>query len=67
MTPLQGSLRLTWLPAVGSSTKGEFAFTLNATDIKTGWNECRAVRNKARAHTLEVMEKTEQGYPFRFE
>ena len=48
----------------GSNTKGEFAFTLNATDIKTGWDECRAVRNKARVHTLEAMEKIEQRLPF---
>lgn len=54
-----GFLEVDLVAHCGSSAKGEFAFTLNTTDIKTGWTECQVVKNKARVHTLESMEKIE--------
>lgn len=31
----------------GGNSKGEFCFTLDITDIATGWTETRSVKNKA--------------------
>jgi hypothetical protein len=31
----------------GGNSSGEFCFTLNITDITTGWTETRSVKNKA--------------------
>jgi hypothetical protein len=59
-----GFMEIDLVAHCGHSTKGEFALTLNATDIKTGWTECQAVRNKARVHTLEAMKRIEQRLPF---
>ena len=59
-----GFLEIDLVAHCGSEPRGEYLFTLNATDVKTGWTECRAVRNKARVHTLEAMRKIEQRLPF---
>lgn len=48
----------------GSNTRGEYVNTLDVTDVCSGWTECRAVRNKARVHTIRAMESIEQSLPF---
>ncbi len=48
----------------GTSSYGDFALTLNGTDVATGWTESRAVRNKARRWTLEALEKIRCRLPF---
>jgi hypothetical protein len=48
----------------GDSTAGEYLNTLSCTDIASGWTECRAVRNKARTHTLEAMTFIASKLPF---
>lgn len=59
-----GFLEIDLVAHCGSEPRGEYLFTLNATDVKTGWTECWAVRNKARVHTLEAMKSIEKRLPF---
>lgn len=48
----------------GGNWRGEFAFSLDVTDVATGWTEPRALRNKARKWTLEALEDAERHAPF---
>jgi len=43
---------------------GDFALTLDATDVATGWMEMRAVRNKARRWALEALRLIRTRLPF---
>ena len=40
----------------GGSAYGEYAQTLDVTDIATGWTETRAVRNKAQCHVFAALQ-----------
>jgi hypothetical protein len=40
----------------GVSGKGEFIYTLTATEVSTGWTELRALRNKAMVWTRKALE-----------
>lgn len=48
----------------GGEARGEFAYTLNFTDIKTGWTECAATRNKAQIHVFEALRHIRTRLPF---
>lgn len=51
----------------GPSLKGEFARTLNLTDVHTGWTFTRSVRNNAHTHILSVLKTAVdpvEGIPF---
>lgn len=48
----------------GGNPRGEFFFTLDATDIATGWTETVAVRNKAQVHVLAALCKIRERLPF---
>lgn len=48
----------------GPTLKGEFARTLNLTDINTGWVFTRTVRNNAHAHILAALKAGVQEVPF---
>ncbi len=39
----------------GASGKGEFIYTLTATEVATGWTELRAIKNKAMVWTKEAL------------
>jgi len=39
----------------GGNSSGEFCFTLDVTDIFTGWTETRAVKNKAQVWVFEAL------------
>lgn len=39
----------------GGNSSGDFACTLNMTDVSTGWTEMRAVRNKAQVHVFAAL------------
>lgn len=39
------------------SVTGNFAFTLNTTDVATGWCEVQAVKNRARIWTQKALEE----------
>ena len=40
----------------GVSGKGEFIYTLTATEASTGWTELRALKNKAMVWTRKALE-----------
>lgn len=48
----------------GPSLKGEFARTVNLTDMHTGWVFTRSVRNNAHVHTLSVLKAAVSEVPF---
>lgn len=48
----------------GGSARGEFCYTLDATDVSSGWTELRAVRNKAEVHVLQAMRDIRARMPF---
>jgi len=48
----------------GGSSSGEYAQTLDVTDVCTGWTEVRAVRNKAQVWVFEALVQIRQQLPF---
>ena len=48
----------------GGNARGEHAWTLDFTDIKTGWTECAAVRNKAQIHVFAALQRVRERLPF---
>ncbi len=48
----------------GGISQGEFCFTLNLTDVETGWTEPRAIKNKAQKWTFEALMHIKQRLPF---
>ena len=48
----------------GGNPRGEHAWTLNFTDIKTGWTECAATRNKAQIHVFTALRLVQRRLPF---
>src|SRR6266851_2106698 len=49
----------------GNSADGEFAHTLNVTDIHTTWTESRAVLGKGQTAVKEALNEVERALPFR--
>lgn len=47
----------------GGLDQGEFAFTLNVTDVCTGWTEMRAVPTKAQKFVFEALTAIRTGLP----
>lgn len=48
----------------GGDPSGEFAYTLNVTDVATGWTESQAVKNKAQCWVFEALIDIRQRLPF---
>ena len=48
----------------GGSCRGEFCFTLNVTDVNSGWSEPWAIRNKAQKWTFGALMEVKQALPF---
>ena len=48
----------------GGSSSGEYAQTLDVTDVCTGWTEARAVRNKAQVWVFEALVQIRKQLPF---
>lgn len=48
----------------GGNARGEFCYTLNSIDIKSGWNDFVAIKNKAQIWTFEAMMEIERRLPF---
>ena len=49
----------------GNSGEGEFAHTLNLTDIHTGWTESRALLGKSEIAVQEALDEIQTELPFR--
>jgi hypothetical protein len=48
----------------GGDPSGEFAYTLNVTDVATGWTESQAVKNKAQCWVFEALIAIRLRLPF---
>ena len=48
----------------GGIGQGEFCFTLNLTDVDSGWTEPRAIKNKAQKWTFEALMHIKKRLPF---
>lgn len=48
----------------GGRTRGDYCLTLDVTDVKTGWTECVATRNKAQKHVFEALQAARRRLPF---
>lgn len=48
----------------GGFSSGEFAFTLNLTDVASGWTELRAVKNRAQRWVFEALKVIRDRLPF---
>lgn len=48
----------------GPSLKGEFARTVNLTDVRTGWVFTRSVRNNAQTHILSALQAAIDEIPY---
>ena len=48
----------------GPTLKGEFARTLNLTDMRTGWVFTRSVRNNAHIHVLHLLQQAVEVIPY---
>jgi len=59
-----GYMELDLVHHCGESTRGEFAYTLTATEIVTGWTELRVIKNKAQVWTTEALRNIHQSVPF---
>lgn len=52
---LPGFVEIDLVDHSGGSNSGDFAHTLNVTDVRTGWTEMRAVPNKAQVHVFAAL------------
>ena len=48
----------------GGNCRGEFYFSLDTTDIATGWTETRSVRNKAQKWVFAAVKDATASFPF---
>ena len=48
----------------GSSAEGLFAYTVNQTDLFSGWVECRATLGKGAAEVLDALKEMREALPF---
>jgi hypothetical protein len=48
----------------GGNTSGDYCFTLNVTDIKSGWTDMQAVRNKAQCWVFDALQDIRKRLPF---
>jgi hypothetical protein len=60
-----GYTELALVAHCGSAAAGEFAHSLNVTDIQTTWGETRAVLGKGEGRVQEALEEIRQALPFR--
>jgi len=60
-----GFLELDLVGHDGGNTRGDFAYTLNATDVNSGWTEMRAVKNRAQKWVFEALLDIKQSIPFK--
>jgi hypothetical protein len=48
----------------GGDASGDFAYTLDLTDVSTGWTELAAVKNRAQVWVFEALQEIRQRLPF---
>ena len=50
----------------GGNNRGDFCFTLDITDIATGWTETRSVKNKAQKWVFAAIKDGLASFPFQY-
>jgi len=48
----------------GGNARGDYAYTLDATDVCTAWTETEAVRNRSQMYVFDGLEKALARFPF---
>ncbi len=61
---LPGETQMDLVGHDGGSARGDFNYTLDVTDVATGWTETRAVLNKAQVWVLEQLKDIRNSFPF---
>jgi hypothetical protein len=61
-----GFLEIDLVAHCGSTSAGQFLFTLSTVDVATGWMQCRGVRNKGEAAVFEELAEIRRRLPFPF-
>lgn len=59
-----GFLEIDSVHHCGNSLSGEYLFTLDTTDVATGWNECHAHLGKSERFTIEALDTIRKRLPF---
>ena len=59
-----GFLEIDGVHHSGSDPRGDYVYTLDTTDVFTGWNECRGFMGKSERHTVEGLEIIRKRLPF---
>jgi transposase InsO family protein len=62
--PEPGWLEIDTVSHSGPSAEGTFAYTVTATDLLSGWTECRAILGKGSANVIAALEEIRQAAPF---
>lgn len=62
--PEPGWLEIDTVSHSGGSAEGLFAYTVNATDLFSGWTECRAILGKGSAEVITAVEEIRRDAPF---
>lgn len=60
-----GSCEIDLVSHSGPNASGEFIYSLNLTDIHTGWNETRAIMGKGEAGVVAALDDIRRCLPFR--
>ncbi|MFH1410635.1 MAG: DDE-type integrase/transposase/recombinase [Patescibacteria group bacterium] len=60
-----GFLEIDLVSHDGGSSDGEHCYTLNTTDVKSGWVEARAIKNKAQKWAIEALAVIYDALPFK--
>jgi hypothetical protein len=59
-----GFTEIDWVSHSGNSASGDYCYSLNVTDIHTGWTETRAVLGKSQEGVRAALEVVRQTLPF---
>lgn len=59
-----GYLEIDLVSHEGSNSSGDFCYTLNTVDVKSGWTDMVAVRNKAQVWVFEALMEIRNRLPF---
>jgi hypothetical protein len=59
-----GFLEMDLVAHEGGNARGDYAQTLDLTDVSTGWTELVAVRNKAQVWVFEAIQQVRERLPF---
>ena len=61
---LDGFVEVDLVAHEGGRARGDYAQTLDLTDVSTGWTELAAVKNKAQVWVFEAIQQVRQRLPF---